>query len=256
MLISFGRDARRRLLLTLGAVCGGLFLMLLATPRVGPGVASPVPGPLRTVPVSSKELALTFDISWGTVMPPKVLAILEKEKVPATFFLSGPWSKNHPEMVQAIIKGGFQVESHGQKHVNYSGLSNAGIQQNIQSAADILATYGVKTDMVRPPNGDYNKRALKVAADMGQRIVLWGTDSRDWMNPGVGAITQRVLKGAHSGDIILLHASDTCKQTDLALPAILSGLREKGFKLVTVDQLLQDQVKPPLAALSRGPGSA
>ena len=87
-----------------------------------------------------------------------------------------------------------------------------------------------------------------MAQQLGYTVVLWGTDSHDWMNPGVGVITGRVLRLAHPGDIVLLHASDTCKQTDIALPAIISGLRRQGYRLVTVDRLLRDAAKEHAAA--------
>lgn len=244
-LISFSTEQRRRLALALSLVAVAVVLYLVGRGSQGPPsqstLAATAPPPLRTVPMRAKELALTFDISWGTVMPPKVIAILVRDKVPATFFLSGPWSQHHPEIVQEIRRDGFQIESHGQRHVNYSSLSDFGVRENLQASAAILKEVaGTKVDMVRPPNGDYNQRSLAVAAELGYTVVLWGTDSLDWMNPGVGAITQRVLRLAHPGDIVLLHASDTCKQTDLALPAIISGLRSQGYKLVTVDRLLRD----------------
>jgi polysaccharide deacetylase family sporulation protein PdaB len=242
--ISPDRSVKRRLWVGAGlvALAAGLYFLSPsgAAPTASQDATAPKP-PLRTVAIAKKELALTFDISWGTVMPPKVISILAKEKVPATFFLSGPWSGQHPELVALLRRDGFQIESHGQAHVNYSGLSNAQVQQNILKAQTILEQVaGTKTDMVRPPNGDYDRRTLQVAESMGYTVVLWGTDSRDWMNPGVGAITSRVLRLAHPGDIVLLHASDTCKQTDIALPAIIAGLRQQGYQLVTVDQLLKD----------------
>lgn len=238
VVLTWTRDHAKRVLLSLVAL-GSLFLFMLGWQPTRPGVAPPLPQPLRSVPVSGKEIALTFDISWGMVMPPKVLAILVKEKVPATFFLSGPWAERHPDLVLQMVRDGFQVESHGQAHVNYSGLSEEGIAANIRQADDILKRItGQKIDMVRPPNGDYDKRTLAVANRLGYTVVLWDTDSLDWMNPGVGNIVRRVLHRAHPGDIVLLHASDTCKQTDLALPAIIAGLRQAGYTFVTLDQLL------------------
>jgi len=236
-----GGSGLRRLAVALGLVLVATGLYFVGRTASLPVQSTSPPQPLRTVAVTQKELALTFDISWGTVMPPKVIAILVREKVPATFFLSGPWAGHHPEIIAMLRHDGFQLESHGQAHVNYSGLSRAGVEQNITAAQDILTPMvGAKPDMVRPPNGDYDRRTLEVAQQLGYTIVLWGTDSLDWMNPGVETITRRVLTRAHPGDIVLLHASDTCKQTDIALPAIISGLRKQGYKLVTVDQLLRD----------------
>jgi polysaccharide deacetylase family sporulation protein PdaB len=195
---------------------------------------------LRDVITSQRALALTFDISWGTVMPDKVLAVLEREQVTATFFLSGPWAAAHPDFVRRLVRDGFEVESHGWAHVNYSGLSYAGVVDNIMRTNAVLtALTGQPVTLVRPPNGDFNRQAILAARSVGYTIVTWGTDSLDWMNPGVATIIRRVLHGAHPGDIVLLHASDTCKQTDLALPAIIAGLRREGYRLVTVGQLLK-----------------
>ncbi len=243
--------AVRRLTVALGLVLVASSLYFFGRTPPSPVTATSPPSPLRTVAMTQKELALTFDISWGTVMPPKIIAILVREKVPATFFLSGPWSGQHPEIVAELRRDGFQLESHGQAHVNYSGLSRQGVSQNILAAQAILEPLaGKRPDMVRPPNGDYDQRTLEVAQQLGYTVVLWGTDSHDWMNPGVGVIAGRVLRFAHPGDIVLLHASDTCKQTDIALPAIISGLRKEGYKLVTVDQLLKDAAKEHAKAAS------
>lgn len=239
-MFTWTREARRRAAIVAVFVVAVSVFVGLGLPPEG-GILPAVAEPLRSVPTARRELALTFDISWGTVMPPKVLAILERERVPATFFLSGPWAKAHPDIVRRIARDGFQIESHGQAHVNYSGLSAEGLRQNLLAAQAILQEVaGVKVDMVRPPNGDYDRRTLEVARALGYTVVLWDTDSLDWMNPGVGRIVARVLRRAHPGDIILLHASDTCKQTDLALPAIIAGLRRDGYTFVTVDQLLRD----------------
>lgn len=218
-----------------------LVLLLL----LGALVLQPMPGrtsplaPLRSVSTTKRELALTFDISWGETMPSKVLAVLEKYRVPATFFLSGPWAKTHPDVVRRIARDGFQVESHGQRHVDFSGLSAAGVADNITQAGDILKSLtGKQPTFIRPPNGDYNQQSLRVAAGLGYTTVIWGSDSLDWMNPGVDVIIRRVLTKAHPGDVVLLHASDTCQQTDIALPAIIEGLRQDGYQLVTLRKLL------------------
>jgi polysaccharide deacetylase family sporulation protein PdaB len=194
---------------------------------------------LRGVITSRRALALTFDISWGTVMPPKVLAILVRDHVPATFFLSGPWAEKNPEFVRELVRDGMQVESHGWAHVNYSGLSYNGVVQNIMKTDTVLHQLtGQRITFVRPPNGDFNRQALQAAHSVGYTVVTWGTDSLDWMNPGVDTIIRRVVTRAHPGDIVLLHASDTCKQTDLALPTIIRDLRAQHYELVTLSTLM------------------
>ena len=224
----------------------GLLVVLIALftwlPRLSRPAAAPVDlEPLRSVATTRKDLALTFDISWGTVMPPKVLSILEREKVPATIFISGPWAKQNPEIIKRLYKDGLEIESHGWKHVNYSQLASGQIAENIQKADEALKSIvPVTPRFIRPPNGDYSKRVAEVAAGLGYRLVIWDTDSRDWMNPGVANIINRVTQRAHPGDIVLLHASDTCKQTDLALPAIIRDLRTKGYRFLTLKDLLKE----------------
>lgn len=195
---------------------------------------------LRDVKTDQRALALTFDISWGTVMPAKVLAVLVRERVPATFFLSGPWAARHPDYVRALVRDGFEVESHGWAHVNFSGLGYAGVVANIRRADGVLRELtGRPVRFIRPPNGDFNRMSLAAARSLGYTTVTWGTDSWDWMNPGVDTIVRRVVDRAFPGDIVLLHASDTCKQTDAALPVIVRELRRKGYRLLTLADLLR-----------------
>ena len=97
---------------------------------------------------------------------------------------------------------------------------------------------GKKPNLIRFPNGDFDKRVLKIADSLGYKTIQWDTDSRDWMNPGKDEIVKRVLTKAHPGDIVLLHASDSCRQTHEALPEIIDGLRSKGYEFVTVSELI------------------
>jgi len=198
------------------------------------------PAAIYSVPTDKKRVALTFDISWGDKRPGPILDILEEKQVDkVTFFLSSPWAENHPDIVQRIVDAGYEIGSHGHKHINYSRLSEEEIRQQIVKADEILHKLtGTKPTLIRLPNGDFDKRVLKVADSLGYTVIQWDTDSLDWMNPGVDKIVQRVVNNVHPGDIILMHASDSCKQTHLALPVIIDKLREKGYELVTVSELI------------------
>lgn len=196
--------------------------------------------PLYMVSTPEKKLALTFDISWGTNMPAPVLNVLKEQGVKATFFLSGPWSERYPELVRRIQAEGHEIQSHGHKHVNFSELGKEGVTANIRSAHRILAEItGREPTMVRPPNGDFNDMSVAAARELSYETVIWSVDSRDWMNPGVDQIVNRVLKLAHPGAIVLMHASDSCKQTDQALPLILKGLKDRGFEFVLMSELVK-----------------
>ena len=138
------------------------------------------------------------------------------------------------------MDGGFEIGSHGHKHVNYNELNDAEIRKQIQTAHAILGEEtGKSPNLIRMPNGAFDKRVLRISEELGYKVIQWDTDSLDWKNPGTEAIINRVVKRAHPGDIVLLHASDSCKQTHEALPVIIDRLRADGYEFVTVSEMLQ-----------------
>lgn len=199
------------------------------------------PSAIYSVVTDKKVVALTFDISWGDKRPEPIINILQEKGVTdVTFFLSSPWTKTHPDIVKKIVDGGFEIASHGHKHVNYNELSDDEIRKQIQTAHMILSEEtGVSPNLIRMPNGAFDKRVLRIAGELGYTVIQWDTDSLDWKNPGVDAIINRVVSRAHPGDIILMHASDSCKQTHEALPVIIDRLKAEGYEFVTVSELLK-----------------
>jgi polysaccharide deacetylase family sporulation protein PdaB len=195
--------------------------------------------PVYQVKTDQKVIALTFDISWGDQTPYPVLDILQEQDITATFFLSGPWVKQYPDIPRRIQADGHEVASHGYRHINYSNLSKSEVKKEISAAHDnILEITGVTANLIRMPNGDYNNQVIQAAQELGYTPVQWSVDSLDWMNPGIDNIIDRVNKKVHPGAIILMHASDTCKQTTAALPTVIQNLQEQGYQFVTVSELI------------------
>lgn len=198
------------------------------------------PAAIYKIDTSDKVAALTFDISWGTKVPDPVLDVLKKQNVKkATFFLSGPWTLRHADIAKRIKSMGFEIGNHGNLHKDFSRYPDSWIREQVGlSTKAIKQVTGVKTTLIRTPNGDFNPRVLLCLNRMGYTVIQWNTDSLDWMNPGVNNISNRVLTRVVPGDIILMHASDSSKQIVQALPTIISGLRAKGYHFVTVSELL------------------
>lgn len=188
-----------------------------------------------------KIVALTFDIGWGKKVQNPVLDILEKKRVPnATFFLAGPWAIRNVKTAKRIRSMGYEIGSHGYLHYNYSKHGNKWIEKEVNKAeAAIFRATKVRTRLIRTPNGDHNRRVIKKLNRMGYEVIQWDTDSLDWTNPGVRRIVNRVLTRVHPGDIVLMHASDTCKQTIAALPRIIDGLRRKGYRFVKISTMIR-----------------
>jgi polysaccharide deacetylase family sporulation protein PdaB len=216
---------RTRARLSLGLLLlAGLIVWQLNSPVVREEIrdvsADLQPGlrPIYSAKTDEKVVALTFDISWGDKTWPKVLQILKDEKVPSTFFLSGPWSKNHADAVRAIAAAGHQIESHGQRHDDFDKMSRQQVGENIQQAHAILEGLTRRAPRyIRPPNGAFNKSSVQAAKDLGYATVIWSVDSLDWKNPGVGTIINRVVRLTHPGAIILTHST---KQTLVWYPVI------------------------------------
>lgn len=200
--------------------------------------------PIYEVKTDKKIVALTFDISWGNKTPMPVIEILKEHNIKCTFFLSGPWVKEYPEIVKRIKQDGHEIGSHGYKHINLSNLSKTEIKEEISKAhRNIKEVAGVEPSLIRTPNGDYSDHVIEAIHESNYEAIQWGTDSLDWMNPGVNSIIERVSKNVHPGDIILMHASDTCKQTAEALPDVIKNLKAQGYKFVVVSELLKENQK-------------
>jgi peptidoglycan-N-acetylglucosamine deacetylase len=186
-----------------------------------------------------KDLALTFDIGWGDEKAEPILDTLNKENVKAaTFFLAGSWAERHPEIVNRIVKDGYEIGILGYEYKDYRDLEDVKISQDISKAQEAFRKLNVKNiKLLRAPTGHFDERTLKIAQRYGYTVVHWSVDSKDWNNPGVTTIVKNVKK-ADKGDIVLLHASDSAKQTAKALPLILKDIHQKGLKLISVSELI------------------
>lgn len=199
------------------------------------------PAAVYSIPTDKKLISLTFDISWGEVQAEPIVKILEQKGVKkATFFLSSPWTKSHPDTVSKLVKDGYEIGSHGHKHTNYTGLSDDEVRAEIQKAHSILTEItGKSPNLIRFPNGDINARVLRVADELGYKSIQWGTDSLDWKAENAQEVVNRVVSKAYPGDIILMHASDSVKYNQEALPQIIDRLKEQGYEFVSVSELME-----------------
>lgn len=234
--------ARRRLLhrlLWLLAAIAGLALSVRGVLALGGNGARPPESPVYYVVTRQKAMALTFDIGWGEQVVHRVLDVLRRYDQRATFFVSGPWALRHPEVVRTIVAAGHELASHGEEHVNLSGQSDSAIAENIRAADRTLRLFQGNRPIrwLRPPNGDWNARVVRVAHQLGYEVVIWSIDSVDWKRPGVDAIASRVLREVFPGAIILFHASDSAPHTPDALPVVFDRLKADGWRLVPLGEL-------------------
>lgn len=186
-----------------------------------------------------KVVALTFDHSWGNKFTPSILDTLQRNNLKVTFFIMGPWAQKYPDIARRMVSDGHEIASHGYRHENYGDMSPDWVREDIQKAhALIKDVTGADPSLIRPPNGHYSQKSLKVTDELGYKTIIWNVDSLDWKNPGRDVIIDRVMKRIKPGAIILMHASDTPVQTAEALPILLDRIKADGYQIVTVGELL------------------
>ncbi len=199
-----------------------------------------------------REMALTFDDGPGPFTP-QVLQILRRMHAPATFFLVGRSIKDFGAYVPNELADGFAIGNHTQDHSPMSALSRADqVTQLLDQARDVAAYGAPFPHLFRPPYGSFNTTTLEITKKLKVLTILWTIDTADFRQPGTDVIVKSVIAGAKPGAIVLMHdAGGPRAQTIAALPRIITGLRRRGYALVTVPRLLADD--PPLQSQEAPP---
>ena len=211
---------------------------------------------VRIAGAQHREIALTFDDGPGPYTP-QVLAILQREHVPATFFEVGILERYFNASTTAIAADGDAIGDHTEVHAPMSRLSPAKQRAQLLEQASAIERYGASFPrLFRPPYGLWNSATLALLHRYRMLMVLWTVDTSDYRRPGVPAILDAAVHGARPGAIILLHdAGGDRSQTVAALPKIISALRRRHYQLVTVPRLLLDNPAPRVQNIAAVIGS-
>lgn len=195
--------------------------------------------------VDEKVIALTFDDGPYPPYTETLLKALQKENTPATFFMVAHNARNNPQTVQAIRKAGHEIGLHAESHRDFLKLGGEELRQNIAAAKTTLERLsGSKISIARPPHGFKDWLVQEKLAEAGLTTINWSVSPRDWTEPGIAVIVEKVCGNAAPGAIVLLHDGDSPKnagsrsQTVAAVPEIIKRLKENGYRFVTVSELL------------------
>lgn len=189
-------------------------------------------------PTNRKVIALTFD-DGPSQYTPQMLDILKAKGAHATFFDVGTQSKGNGDIERRIVAEGHQLASHSNTHPNMPILSTKALRAELKAGFDQLSANGTDTRMLRSPYGAFTNTDWDRAGDLVSTNVLWDIDTLDWKRPGADKIRDEVLTHAHNGAIVLMHTGGGDRsQTVEALPGIIDGLKKRGYKFVTVGELM------------------
>ena len=192
-----------------------------------------------SVHVDGPYIAMTFDDGPSATLTPKLLDILAAHQIKATFFVIGENVAEHPEIVARAAREGHEIGNHSWSHPNFGKMSDDGVRSQLQRTDDaIKSATGSRPTLLRPPYGSITSREKRWIHDQfGYQIILWDVDPYDWKRPGPSVVRNRILKETRPGSIVLSH--DIHPGTIEAMPSTFDALEAKGFKFVTVSELIR-----------------
>jgi len=201
----------------------------------------------NSVHVDGPYIAMTFDDGPSATLTPKLLDLLAAHHMKATFFVIGENVAEHPEIVARAAREGHEIASHSWSHPNLAKMSQESVRSQLQRTDDaIKSATGKSPTLLRPPYGSITEREKRwIHDEFGYDIILWDVDPLDWKRPGPAVVRNRILKETRPGSIVLSH--DIHPGTIEAMPSTFDELEAKGFKFVTVSELIDmaTPVTPP-----------
>lgn len=219
-----------------------IIIVVLATRPPSPGIFW-FESVVHTIPTKEKIVALTFDDGPHPTFTPKILDILDKYHIKATFFMIGKRMEQYPEIVEDVVSRGHIIGNHTYTHPNnIKADTQTQIIRELEQCEQVIEKMtGRRTHIFRPPKGLVNGTVFMIAEEEGYKTILWtvSADHRDTPTPQLMA--ERVLKHIRPGSIILAHDGTFCTRWKdvAATPIIIESLLKQGYRFVTVPELLE-----------------
>lgn len=182
--------------------------------------------------------AITCNVDWGNEVLPDMLRIFDEKKIKITFFVSGRWAENNPDLLNDMHLRGHEIQNHGYAHKLCGSLTEAEIADEIlKTEKAVHDVIGIKTTLFAPPAGDYDSRTIRTCKKLGYRLTLWSADTIDWKQGSTADIIYgRIMKKPLQGGIILMHPKP---ETVKALPRLIDDIKAKGLKIVPLGEMIQ-----------------
>jgi peptidoglycan-N-acetylglucosamine deacetylase len=221
------------------------------TPAAYASVAQPPAATLSPAPksnyytscnVDGPYIAMTFDDGPSSQLTPRLLDILKERGIKATFFVVGQNAAEFPDILRRMADEGHEIANHSWSHPALTKLGAEGVRKQIENTNNaISAATGKRPVLMRPPYGATNSALNKrLAEEYGLKVILWSVDPLDWKYRNSNRVYNYIVQNTQSGSIILSH--DIHATTVAAMPETLDALLAKGYKFVTVSELIAMEV--------------
>lgn len=229
-----------------GAIPGASSVTAVTVTPMGRDYYEPRGEIVWEVSTEDKVVALTFDDGPDPKQTPAILDLLDQYQAKATFFVIGNRVNQFPELLKQTSLKGHEIGNHTYNHTYFNARNAASLfdKEVTRTEETIYNATGKHSVLFRPPGGFYNNIIVKSSHNKGMQVILWSwhQDTRDWARPGVNQIVNKVLNNLHSGDIILMHDHvEGSTQTTLALKTILPEIQKRGYRCVTISELMKHQ---------------
>lgn len=181
-------------------------------------------------------LTFSCNVDWGEEVIPDMLDVFREHQIQITFFVSGKWAENHPEMLRDMYLDGHEIQSHGYSHKLCTQVSPEVTKEEIlKTEAAILKILSIKTTVFAPPSGDFDDTTIELCKELGYQMALWNADTIDWRQGSTAEIIkERILKKDLDGGIVLMHPK---AETVKALPGLIKSIQDRGLQIVPLYRL-------------------
>lgn len=191
---------------------------------------------------SKKVIYLTFDEGYENGYTSKILDVLRDNNVKAVFFITGPYLKEHQDLVRRMVEEGHTVGNHTIHHPSLPQLSDEQLEEEILGLDRAFKEkFGKEMKFLRPPKGEYSERTLAISQKLGYCNLFWSFAYDDWYRDkirGADYAYQMVMRNLHNGAILLLHA--VSKDNADALDMIIKGAREMGYTIGDINDIISN----------------
>jgi len=208
-----------------------------------------------SLPRGTRQLALTYDDGPNDPHTLRLLEVLARHNVCATFFVIGRYVQQRPDIVREIVKAGHVIGNHTFTHPLLTLKSAAEVRKELIDCRSALQdAVGEASNLFRPPFGGRRPAVLRIARELGLEPVMWSVTGYDWNAPPAAMIERKVERQIRGGDVILLHDGGHRQmgadrsQTVLATDHLITRYQSEGYGFVTISEML------PRAGACVGPG--